>query len=77
MVVDSKNNYFLKSVQKQPYAEVIQNRCFAKISQQDNFCVGVYFNKVACLKVCNFVKKRLQHRRFPVNIAKCLRTTFL
>ena len=23
-----------------------------------------------CLKVCNFIKKRLQHRRFPVNIAK-------
>ena len=27
------------------------------------------FNKVACLKACNFTKKRLQHRCFPVNIA--------
>ena len=33
------------------------------------------FNKVA--EACNFIKKRLQHRCFPVNIAKYLRTTFL
>ena len=32
------------------------------------------FNKVACQKACNFIKKRLQHRCFPVNIAKFLRT---
>ena len=34
------------------------------------------FNKVAGLKACNFIKKRLQHRCFPVNIAKFLRTSF-
>ena len=28
------------------------------------------------LKSCNFIKKRLQHRCFPVNIAKYLRTSF-
>ena len=28
--------------------------------------------KVADLKAYNFIKKRLQHRRFPVNIAKFL-----
>ena len=33
-------------------------------------------NKVARLKFCNFIKTRLQHRCFPVNIAKCLRTSF-
>ena len=27
-------------------------------------------NKVAGLKACNFIKERLQHRCFPVNIAK-------
>ena len=27
-------------------------------------------------KACNFTKKRLQHRRFPVNIEKFLRTAF-
>ena len=34
------------------------------------------FNKVAELKACNFIKKRLQHRYFPVNIAKLLRAAF-
>ena len=28
--------------------------------------------KVTDLKAYNFIKKRLQHRRFPVNIAKFL-----
>ena len=28
------------------------------------------------LKACNFIKKTLQHRRFPVKIAKFLRTPF-
>ena len=31
------------------------------------------FNKVAGLKPSNFTKTRLQHRCFPVNIAKFLR----
>ena len=35
------------------------------------------FNKVAGLQACNFIKNRLQHRRFPVSIAKYLRTDFL
>ena len=35
------------------------------------------FNKVAGLKACNFIKKRLQRRRFPANIAKFLRTAIL
>ena len=33
-------------------------------------------NKVSGLKTGNFIKKRLQHRCFPVNIAKFLRTAF-
>ena len=35
------------------------------------------FNKVAALKACNFIKKRLQHRCFPVKFAKFLRTPTL
>ena len=35
------------------------------------------FNKVADLKACHFIKKRLQHRCFPVNIANFLRTPIL
>ena len=34
-------------------------------------------NKVPGLQACNFIKKRLQHRCFPVNIAKRLRTSIL
>ena len=34
-------------------------------------------NKGAGRKVCNFIKKRLQHRCFPVNIGKFLRTPIL
>ena len=32
---------------------------------------------VVGLKACNFIKKRLQHRFFLINIAKFLRTVFL
>ena len=28
------------------------------------------------LQACNFIKKRLRHRYFPVNITECLRTAF-
>ena len=34
------------------------------------------FNKVSGLMACNFIKKRLQDRCFPVNIATFLRTAF-
>ena len=34
-------------------------------------------DKVADLKACNIIKKRLQHRCFHVNIAKSLRTSIL
>ena len=35
------------------------------------------FIRFAGFKVCNFLKKGLQHRCFPVNIAKFLRTLIL
>ena len=35
------------------------------------------FNKAAGLQVCNFIKKRLQHRCFPVIIANFLRIPIL
>ena len=35
------------------------------------------FNEIAGLKAYNFIKKRLQHRCFPVNIAKFVRTYFI
>ena len=35
------------------------------------------FNKAAGMKAFNFIKKRLQHRCFPLNIEKILRTPTL
>ena len=35
------------------------------------------FNKVVGLRASSFIKKRLQHRYFAVNISKCLRTPIL
>ena len=35
------------------------------------------FNKVAGLWACNFIKKKLQHRCFPMKFAKLLRTPIL
>ena len=49
--------------QKQPFKDVLQ------IGVLKNFAIGI--------PACNFIKKRLQHRRFPVDIAKYLSTAFL
>ena len=35
------------------------------------------FDKVVGLQICNFIKKRLQHKCFSVNIVKFLRTFIL
>ena len=35
------------------------------------------FNKVAGLQTCNFIKKRLRHRCFTVNVPKLLITSIL
>ena len=41
-----------------------------------HLCWSLFFNKYAGLKACNFIKKRLQHRFFPVKFPKFLRTPF-
>ena len=45
-------------------------RNFTKFTGK-HLCQSLFFNKVS------FLKKRLWHRRFPVNFAKFLRTPFL
>ena len=59
-----------------------QQRCPIKKVVLKNF--ATFVGKHLCwslflikLQACNFIKKRLQHRDFPVNIAKFLRTPFL
>ena len=39
--------------------------------------LGSLFNRVTGLKACNFLKNRLQHQVFPVDIAKFLKIAFL
>ena len=58
------------SEQKQP-PEV-----FCKKGVLKNFAMESVFDKVAGLQDCNFIRKRLQHRSFPVNNAKFLRAAF-
>ena len=41
-----------------------------------HLCWSLFFNKVSGLEACNFIKKRLQHRCFPVNFVEFLRTSF-
>ena len=42
-----------------------------------HLCWSLFFNKYEGFKVCNFLKKRLQHKGLPVKFAKFLRTPFL
>ena len=50
-----------------------------KISQnlQENTCARVSFLIKLQASGCNFIKKRLWHRCFPVNFANFLKTPFL
>ena len=42
-----------------------------------HLCRDLFFNKVAGHQGCNFIKKRLQHRCYLVNIRKFIRSTIL
>ena len=42
-----------------------------------HMCWGLFFNKVASLRPTTLLKKRLQHRGFPVNFAKFFGTSVL
>ena len=47
------------------------------IFTEKHLCWSLFLNKNAGLQSWNFIKKRLQHRFFSVNIAKFLRTPVL
>ena len=51
-------------------------KIFAKYIKK-RLCLSLFLNKNAGLLYWNFIKKQLQHRSFPVNIAKILRTSIL
>ena len=56
----------------------LQITCFYKFCKfyRKTSVLESLFNKAAVLKVCNSVKSRLQHRCFPAELAKFLRTPF-
>ena len=78
---------FMKENAQVKHSESAVRRCsskhvFLKICQysQKNTCFRVSFNKAAGLQAWRpafLLKKRFQHRYFPVNIAKLLRTAVL
>ena len=49
---------------------------FKNFATGKHLCWSLFFNKAAGLKVCNYLKNRLQHMSFAVDIAKLLRTAF-
>ena len=68
------------------HSEAATGRCSFKIDALKNFaiftkkksiCVRVFFNKITGLQAYNFIKKRIQHRCFPVNVAKSLENNYL
>ena len=69
----------IKFCQKQSFADVLQSGCSEKLRKfhRKNPVLESLPNKVVCLMVCNFVKKRLQHRCFLVKFHKFLRISFL
>ena len=62
------------TLQKQPFADVFQNRCsyeFQNIHRKTPVLESFFNNGTG-----KFIKKRLQNRCFPMNIAKFLGATF-
>ena len=72
------NDLVTVNLYKQPFADVLHGviKIVCNIPRKTPVLESL-FNKVAGLKACNFIKKRFQHRRFPTNIAKFLRSSFL
>ena len=70
------------NLQKQPPELFCKKKAFEKFCKfyRKTPVLESLFNKVASLMACNekeTIKKRLQHRCFPVNIVKFLRTPIL
>ena len=62
----------VQCVQKQPPEVLFKKgvlKNFANFTGK-HLCWSLFFNKVADLRVCNFIKKRLQQRYVPVKLAK-------
>ena len=76
---DSNTGAMRKKLQKQSFADILQNRCSQKLCEFHRKIpvFEYFFNNVAGLKTCSFIKKRLQHSCFPVKFVKFLIIPFL
>ena len=78
-VIYRKDCFFFDPVKKfrRSHQRCSIKKLFLQIQQysQEITCVGVSFH--LCWSPCNFIKSRLPHRSFPVNIADILTTSFL
>ena len=75
-------NVLTKNFPMQPFADVLQTRCYCKFPDNHNkylfwslFLIPVLIKLQDWLPATLF-KKRAQDRCFPVNILKCLKKTF-
>ena len=75
----SSNFVSMVQVEKQPPDVFCKNRYSEKIRKfhRKTPVLESLFNKVAGLRVCNFIKTRLQHSFFPVKFSNFLRTPTL
>ena len=73
----SDSSTYLKPVLASSHRRCFLKICFTKFrnTQRKTPVLESRFNKVYCY--INFIKKRLQHRYFPMNTVKCLRTPIL
>ena len=69
----SKQSCSSKNLRIEAAIRSVEN--FAKFTDK-HLCQSHFFNKVAGLRPAILSKKRLWHRRFPVNFANFLRTPF-
>ena len=72
----------MSQFQKQSFQSCLFKSCSIEKAVLKNFaiftgkhlCWSLLLKECGLQKTCNFLKKILQHRRFPVNIVKFLRT---
>ena len=65
----------VSNLQKQWFRDVLQR--FRKFHKKKTHVLEPLFDKVTGSQACNFIKKRLLRKCFPVKFAKFLRTLFL
>ena len=75
-------NVLTKDFPMQPFAHVLQIRCYCKFpdNHKKYLCWSLFLIhtliKLQDWWPVTLLKKRLQHRCFPVNVLKCLKKTF-